>query len=126
VHSEAAALVAQLVHRTGANLHVARAIASPYRICPLGAHIDHQGGPVLGMTINAYALLAYVPCTEPRIRLESLNFPGVVEFDARAIPPSFRATGAIIRGALSAHCGTTMTSAAASPALSRAHCPAAA
>jgi galactokinase len=27
-------------------------IASPYRICPLGAHIDHQGGPVLGMTIS--------------------------------------------------------------------------
>ncbi|NNF46272.1 MAG: hypothetical protein HKN69_05840, partial [Desulfofustis sp.] len=27
-------------------------IASPYRICPLGAHIDHQGGAVLGMTIN--------------------------------------------------------------------------
>jgi galacturonokinase len=35
-----------------------RVIASPYRICPLGAHIDHQGGPVLGMTINACTLMA--------------------------------------------------------------------
>ena len=26
-------------------------IASPYRICPLGAHIDHQGGPVLGLSL---------------------------------------------------------------------------
>ena len=25
-----------------------RVVASPYRISPLGAHIDHQGGPVLG------------------------------------------------------------------------------
>jgi len=36
-------------------------IASPYRISPLGAHIDHQGGPVLGMTVNAYTLLATYP-----------------------------------------------------------------
>jgi dTDP-glucose pyrophosphorylase len=28
-------------------------IFSPYRICPLGAHVDHQGGVVLGRTIQA-------------------------------------------------------------------------
>lgn len=39
-----------------------RVVASPYRICPLGAHIDHQGGPVLGMTINAYTLFWTVCC----------------------------------------------------------------
>ncbi len=57
-----------------------RIIASPYRISPLGAHIDHQGGPVLGMTINAYTLLAYVPATDDRVRLRSLNYPGSVSF----------------------------------------------
>jgi galactokinase len=38
-----------------------KVIASPYRICPLGAHIDHQGGSVLGMTINACTLMAFYP-----------------------------------------------------------------
>ncbi len=56
-------------------------VTSPYRISPLGAHIDHQGGPVLGMTINARTLLAFIPNYERKIRLYSLNFPGVVEFD---------------------------------------------
>lgn len=29
-------------------------VIGPYRICPLGAHVDHQGGDVLGRTVNAY------------------------------------------------------------------------
>ncbi len=55
-------------------------ICSPYRICPLGAHVDHQGGSVLGMTIGAGSLLAFIPNSERKIRLYSMNFPGVVEF----------------------------------------------
>jgi len=57
-----------------------RVIASPYRICPLGAHIDHQGGPVLGMTINAYTLMAFVPTDDGAVRLQSKNYPGIVRF----------------------------------------------
>lgn len=34
-------------------------IFSPYRICPIGAHIDHQGGAVLGRTINIGTTLEY-------------------------------------------------------------------
>jgi galactokinase len=62
---------------TGRDLHT---VVSPYRISPLGAHIDHQGGPVLGMTINARTLLAFIPNNERKVRLYSLNYPGVVEF----------------------------------------------
>jgi len=61
-------------------------IASPYRICPLGAHIDHQGGPVLGMTINAYTLLAFTPTQDGTVRLQSRNFPGKVGFELDRIP----------------------------------------
>jgi len=61
-------------------------IASPYRICPLGAHIDHQGGPVLGMTINAYTLLAFTPTDNGTVRLESKNYPGKVGFELDRIP----------------------------------------
>ena len=56
-------------------------IVSPYRISPLGAHIDHQGGPVLGMTIDARSVLAFVPNDGKRVRLYSVNYPGVTEFD---------------------------------------------
>ena len=55
-------------------------IASPYRICPLGAHIDHQGGPVLGMTINACSLMAFYQSSEPTVTLKSKNYPGKVSF----------------------------------------------
>jgi len=60
-----------------------RVIASPYRICPLGAHIDHQGGPVLGMTINAYTLLAFVPNADGAVRLQSRNYPGIIQFELK-------------------------------------------
>jgi galactokinase/galacturonokinase len=73
-------------------LNDVRVLVSPYRICPLGAHIDHQGGPVLGMTINACTLMAYVPSDASDVRLRSLNYPGRVVFDLAAIgevPGSF-------------------------------------
>jgi galactokinase len=57
-----------------------RVIAPPYRISPLGAHIDHQGGPVLGMTINAYSLLAYLPGDSGQVTQCSENHPGQLNF----------------------------------------------
>jgi len=75
-------------------------IASPYRICPLGAHIDHQGGPVLGMTINAYTVLAFIPVSVPRVRLYSMNYPGTVDFDVKEIgPPVMDDWGRYAKGA---------------------------
>lgn len=64
--------------KTGGITSEIRIIASPYRISPIGAHIDHQGGPVLGMTINAYTLLAYSKAKDDRVSLRSLNYPGRV------------------------------------------------
>ena len=52
----------------------------PYRICPLGAHVDHQGGHVLGRIINSGTVLAYTLHPEPEIRLASTNFAGSVKF----------------------------------------------
>ena len=54
-------LVETFGREEGVPLEDIRILASPYRICPLGAHIDHQGGPVLGMTVDAYTLMAFVP-----------------------------------------------------------------
>lgn len=63
-----------------------KVIASPYRVSPIGAHIDHQGGPVLGMAINAYTLMAYIPSDDGQIKLRSQNFSPPVEFDLHHIP----------------------------------------
>jgi len=48
-------------------------IVSPYRMNPLGAHIDHQGGSVLARTIDQYTLLALYPSNSPRVVLHCDN-----------------------------------------------------
>jgi len=61
-----------------------RWVVSPYRICPLGAHIDHQGGPVLGMAITGHTLLAFRESGDGSCRFLSENYPGEVGFDINA------------------------------------------
>lgn len=78
-------LISHLKRRENFAIDALNLVVSPYRISPLGAHIDHQGGPVLGMTIDAYTLLAFMPNEQPRIRLYSMNYPGVVEFNLEKI-----------------------------------------
>ncbi|MGB8984855.1 MAG: galactokinase family protein [Anaerolineales bacterium] len=46
-------------------------IFSPYRICPIGAHIDHQGGAVLGRTIQLGTTLEYEPLEAPEVHITS-------------------------------------------------------
>jgi len=49
-------------------------IFSPYRICPIGAHIDHQGGAVLGRTIHLGTTLEYAPLDSREIHIASDQF----------------------------------------------------
>ena len=49
-------------------------IFSPYRICPTGAHIDHQGGTVLGRTISIGTTLEYEPVDSNEIHITSDQF----------------------------------------------------
>ena len=46
-------------------------IFSPYRICPIGAHIDHQGGAVLGRTLTIGTFLEYEPLDSNEVLLTS-------------------------------------------------------
>lgn len=57
-----------------------RVVVSPYRICPLGAHIDHQGGTVSAMTINKGILLGFIPSDDTEVILHSGQFKGEVRF----------------------------------------------
>ena len=47
---------------------------SPYRICPIGAHIDHQGGVVLGRTLNLGTHIEYQSLDSKEIHLSSEQF----------------------------------------------------
>ncbi len=73
-------LTQQLVEQERVSPGRIRWILSPYRICPLGAHVDHQGGAVLGMTIELYTLLAFAPLDAPEVRLHSLNYDRPARF----------------------------------------------
>ncbi|KAM2039440.1 hypothetical protein ACFX1T_012879 [Malus domestica] len=57
-----------------------RVVVSPYRICPLGAHIDHQGGTVSAMAINKGILLGFVPSGDTQVILRSGQFKGECRF----------------------------------------------
>lgn len=56
-------------------------IFSPYRVCPLGAHVDHQHGLVTGFAFNMGVDLWFNPTDDGRVSLKSLTFEGDVEFD---------------------------------------------
>lgn len=53
----------------------------PYRICPIGAHCDHQHGKILGMAIDKGITIAYSPSEDGIIQLVSRNFKDNIRFD---------------------------------------------
>jgi galactokinase len=74
--------VSELVARLGESPSFDRSeaflVEAPLRICPLGAHVDHQGGVVTGMTIDRQIVMAAFPETDEVVRVASLDFPGEV------------------------------------------------
>ena len=59
-------------------------IFSPYRVCPLGAHVDHQHGLVTGFAIDKGVDLWFSPSDQPSVHFESKTFNGVVDFEINA------------------------------------------
>ncbi|MCR5798013.1 MAG: hypothetical protein K6G63_08895 [Eubacterium sp.] len=59
---------------------------SPYRIAPLGAHIDHQFGCIHGLALNYGVHMAYGVKQNGIIELQSLNFPKRVQFHINDVP----------------------------------------
>lgn len=76
----------ELVIRYGVSPSDVRVVRAPYRICPLGAHIDHQLGPVSAMAIDQAVLMAYAPSASNEVRLNSLDYPGEVRFYLDDVP----------------------------------------
>ena len=57
----------------------------PYRICPLGAHSDHQLGKVTGFAINAGVHIAYGPKNNGVVEMTSLQFPKRAQWHIRQV-----------------------------------------
>lgn len=58
----------------------------PYRICPLGAHVDHQFGKINGLAINYGIHIAYSVKHNGVVELASLNFPKRAQFHISSVP----------------------------------------
>lgn len=78
-----------------------RAVRSPLRICPIGAHSDHQLGCVTGMTLDASVDMVYSPTDDGYVRVESQDFPDKeyfhIDHDSEYLPGFW---GNYIRGAV--------------------------
>ena len=74
---------------------------SPLRICPLGAHIDHQGGLVTGVALDSSVNLVYSSNEEGIVKIQSLDFPDEEHFSVNDVPKMVPGSwGNYIRGAV--------------------------
>ena len=58
----------------------------PYRIPPLGTHIDHQFGVINGLAIDKGIHIAYSAKNNGVVELTSLNFPKRAQFHVTSVP----------------------------------------
>ena len=76
-------------------------IKSPLRICPFGAHVDHQLGLIAGMALDSAIDMVYAPNSDGYVKVQSLDFPDEEYFHLDQVPavvPGF--WGNYLRGAV--------------------------
>lgn len=59
---------------------------TPYRICPIGAHVDHQLGKITGFAINKGIHIAYGPKQNGVVEIESLQFSKRAQWHVSSTP----------------------------------------
>jgi galactokinase/galacturonokinase len=72
----------------------------PYRVCPIGAHVDHQHGLVSGFALDKGVDLIYVKSDEPIVEIYSLNFEGHMRFTIKREPHIHNNWGDYARAAM--------------------------
>ena len=74
---------------------------SPYRICPLGAHVDHQHGLVSGFAFNSGIEFLFSATETGKVEMASLSFEGLMTFNVqRPIDEKQQNWGDYLRGAV--------------------------
>ena len=61
---------------------------TPYRVCPIGAHSDHQLGKITGFAINKGIYIAYGPKQNGVIEIQSLQFNKRAQWHIASTPPA--------------------------------------
>ena len=64
-------------------------VFTPYRICPLGAHIDHQQGMITGLAIDKGIHIAYEGKRNGVVELVSMQFEKRAQWYVNALPDEF-------------------------------------
>lgn len=59
---------------------------SPYRICPIGAHSDHNLGKITGLAINKGIHIAYAPKHNGVVEMVSMQFPKRAQWHITSVP----------------------------------------
>lgn len=59
---------------------------TPYRVCPLGAHVDHNLGKITGFAINKGIHIAYGPKQNGVVEIESLQFEKRAQWHVSSTP----------------------------------------
>lgn len=60
----------------------------PYRVCPIGAHVDHQLGKVTGLAIDKGIHIAYAAKRNGVVELASMQFSKRAQWHIRAVAES--------------------------------------
>ncbi len=74
---------------------------SPYRICPLGAHVDHQHGLVSGFAFDSGIDFLFSETESGKVEMCSLSFEGLMTFNVqRPVDEKQNNWGDYLRGAV--------------------------
>ena len=73
---------------------------APYRVCPIGAHSDHNLGKITGLAIDRGVRLAYGAKLNGVVELCSLQFPKRAQWFVQAVPPRQGDWADYLRGAV--------------------------
>ena len=58
----------------------------PYRVCPIGAHSDHNLGKITGLAINKGIHIAYSPKHNGVVEMVSIQFPKRAQWHIASVP----------------------------------------
>jgi galactokinase/galacturonokinase len=89
---------ADFEERFGRSAEAVRVARVPYRVCPLGAHTDHQRGLVIGFTLEPALRVFFRARTDRVVRARSREFPGEALFERGAAAMGDAGFGGYLRG----------------------------
>ena len=72
---------------------------APYRVCPIGAHVDHNLGKITGLAIDKGIHIAFRPKQNGVVEMVSLQFPKRAQWHIHDVPPLAGDWADYLRGA---------------------------